>query len=111
MRNHIAAPSVTIAMNPSPPTTPPAIAPSLDFDLLDDAVGVKIIAGEADAEAADAEAADAEAADAEAADAEADAEAADAEAAEAEAVCSAATTLKLLPVRVRSRNAQLGTST
>jgi len=93
MRNH-RAPSVTIAMNTSPPTTPPAIAPELDFDLLADAVGVRvgvklvlvIIADEADAEAADAEA-------------------------DAEAFCSAATTLKLLPVRVRLRNAQLGTST
>ena len=27
------APSPTIATNPSPPTTPPAIAPALDFDL------------------------------------------------------------------------------
>ena len=70
MRNH-RAPSVTIAMNTSPPTTPPAIAPALDFDLLADAVGVRvgvktlvlvIIADEADAEAADA-AADAEASD------------------------------------------------
>jgi hypothetical protein len=90
MRNH-RLPRIIIAMNTSPPTTPPAIAPALDFLLADTVVdGVRVgvntlvLASEADAEL---------------------------EVADAEAFCSATTTLKLLPVRVRLRNAQLGTST
>jgi hypothetical protein len=39
MRNHNATRAI-IARNTSPPTTPPAIAPALDFDLLVDATVV-----------------------------------------------------------------------